>query len=84
MTWIQTVWHSDGVPERIFGKKLDFEKKNGRQQKSMKHYLVGKELMKAACLWDMEPDKIQASLLNYINKQDSAVFDSSNYRYSVC
>ena len=26
LIWIQAVWHSDGIPERFFLKKVDFEK----------------------------------------------------------
>ena len=32
------------IPERIF-RKVDFEEKISRQQKSMQNYLVGKELI---------------------------------------
>ena len=39
---IQTVLHSDGIPERFFFKLI--LKKVSRQQKSMKNYPVGKEL----------------------------------------
>ena len=35
LIWIQTVWHSDGIPRRIFLKKLIL-KKISRQQKSWK------------------------------------------------
>ena len=33
MIWIQTVWHSDSVPERFFLKKLILKKVSRRQQK---------------------------------------------------
>ena len=37
VVWIQTVWHSDSIPERNFPKKDDFEKKKiRRQQKAFK------------------------------------------------
>ena len=45
MIWIQTVWLSIGIPERIFQKKLIL-KKISRQQKSMKNYPGGKVLIK--------------------------------------
>ena len=35
LIWVQTVWHSDDIPERIFQKNLIL-KKFSRQQKSMK------------------------------------------------
>ena len=42
LIWIQTVWHSDGIPE-FFLEKVDFEK-NQHMTKNMKNYLVDKEL----------------------------------------
>ena len=39
LNWIQTAWHSDGIPERIILKK-----KISRWQYSMQKYPVGKEL----------------------------------------
>ena len=33
LTWIQSVSHSDAIPEIIFAKKNDFEKKISRRQK---------------------------------------------------
>ena len=42
LIWIQTVWHSDGMPE-FFSKKVDFEK-NQQTTKSMEKSPVGKEL----------------------------------------
>ena len=39
LIWIQTVWHSDGIHERIF-QKNDFEER----QQMIKSYPVGKEL----------------------------------------
>ena len=45
LIWIQTVWHSYGIPERIFQKKVIF-RKISRRQKSMQIYPVGKELLK--------------------------------------
>ena len=41
LIWIQTVWHPDGVSERIF-EKVDFEKI--RSQNIMKNYTACKEL----------------------------------------
>ena len=41
LIWIQTVWHSDGIPERFFFFKL---KKIHRQQKNMQIYPECKEL----------------------------------------
>ena len=32
--WIQTFWHSESVPERVFFKKVDFEKKSADETKS--------------------------------------------------
>ena len=43
---IQTVWHSDGIPD-FFPKKL-IKKKNQQMTKNMKNYLVGKKLMDKA------------------------------------
>ena len=40
---IQTVLHSDSIPERIFSKKVDFEKTQ-QKTKKMQNYPVGKEL----------------------------------------
>ena len=40
LNWIQTVWHPDGIPERV-----DFEKKQQTTTKSMKNYQVGKVLL---------------------------------------
>ena len=39
LIWIQTVWHSDGIPERIFGKKLNLKKKkkSADDKKNMKN-----------------------------------------------
>ena len=42
-TWIKSVWHSDGIPERIFTKKLIL-KKISRRQKKRKIFPEGKEL----------------------------------------
>ena len=40
LIWIQTVWHSDGIPERSF-KKVDFEeKKNSSSQKESSKMLI--------------------------------------------
>ena len=47
---IQTVWHSDGTPERNF-RKVDFEK-SSRCQKNMKNYQVGKVLSFLVCFQD--------------------------------
>ena len=33
LIWIQTVWHSDGIPEQIF-QKVDFEKKSADEKKA--------------------------------------------------
>ena len=38
--WIQTVWQSDGIPERFFLKKLIL-KKISRQQKRVKNFRIG-------------------------------------------
>ena len=46
LIWIQTVRHSDGIPERIF-QKMDFEKIQQTTKKSMKNYTGGKQLMLA-------------------------------------
>ena len=43
LIWIQTVCHSDGIPERILGKDVIL-KKISRRQKSMQNYPVGKEI----------------------------------------
>ena len=43
LTWIQTVRHSDDIPERIFRKSW-FWKKNQQTAKSLKNFPVGKEL----------------------------------------
>ena len=32
LIWIQTVWHSDGIPEKVF-LKVDFEKKKSANDK---------------------------------------------------
>ena len=40
LIWIQTVWHSDSVPEKKW-----FWKKSADDNKSMKHYPTCKELM---------------------------------------
>ena len=42
LIWIQTVWHSDGMSERIF-QKVDFENIS-KWQNSMKNYPVSKDL----------------------------------------
>ena len=34
LIWTQTVWHSDGIPESFFYKKVDFEK---NQQDNKNH-----------------------------------------------
>ena len=39
LIWIQTVLHSDGIPERLILKK-----KISRRQERMQNYEVGKEL----------------------------------------
>ena len=44
LIWIQIIWHSDNVPERIFWKKNRFWKKSADDNKSMKNYLACKEL----------------------------------------
>ena len=36
LVWIQTVWHSDGIPERIFRKNRFWKKISRRQQKHEK------------------------------------------------
>ena len=41
LDWIQTVWHSDSVPERIFLKKLIL-KKLADHITSMKNYIACK------------------------------------------
>ena len=43
LIWIQTVWHSDGIPERLFLQKLIL--KIHKQQKSMQNYPACKELV---------------------------------------
>ena len=48
LIWIQTVWHSDGIPERFFV-KVNFLKKIHRQQKSMQNYPACKELTTCWC-----------------------------------
>ena len=40
--WIWKVWHSDGIPDRIF-RKVDFEKNINRRQKSLQNCPEGKE-----------------------------------------
>ena len=37
LIWIQTIWHSDGIPERIF-QKIYFSKISADDKKSMKNY----------------------------------------------
>ena len=32
LIWVQTVWHSDGIPERIFFEKVNFEKKEKKKK----------------------------------------------------
>ena len=44
LIWIQTAWHYDCIPERIFLKKFILIE-TGRRQKSMVHFPVGKELI---------------------------------------
>ena len=41
LIWIQTISHSDGIPERIF-EKVDFEK-NQQTTKKLENYPGGKE-----------------------------------------
>ena len=43
LIWIQTVWHSDGIPERTFWKNVDSEI-NQQMTKNMQNYPVGKVL----------------------------------------
>ena len=43
LSWIQTVWQSDSVPERIIW-KVNFKKKSADDNKSMKHYHACKAL----------------------------------------
>ena len=43
LIWIQTAWHFDVIPERIFQKKNDFEQ-NQHTTKNMQNFPVGKEL----------------------------------------
>ena len=38
LIWIHTVGHSDIVPERFFGEKSNFKKKEADDIKSMKNY----------------------------------------------
>ena len=42
LIWIQTAWHTDGIPQRFFLKKLIFKKSAGNE--SIQNYPVGKEL----------------------------------------
>ena len=44
LIWIQTLQHSDSIPERLF-EKVNFEKKSADNNKSMKNYRACKELM---------------------------------------
>ena len=37
LIWIQIVWHSGGIPERIF-QKVDFEKKSADDKKTWKNF----------------------------------------------
>ena len=48
--WIQTVWHSDNIPERIF-QKHPFWKKISRRQKRMQNFPIGKVLMDCSFLF---------------------------------
>ena len=41
LIWIQTVWHADDIPERIFLKNWFW--KNQQMQKSMQNYPVGRD-----------------------------------------
>ena len=43
LIWIQSIWHSDGIPERIFRKSW-FWKQSADDKKSMKNFPGGKEL----------------------------------------
>ena len=36
LIWIQSVWHSNGIPKRTILKKDDFENKNKKQQQQQK------------------------------------------------
>ena len=41
--WIQTVWHSDGIPERSFNKNLILKKSADDKYpvgKELKHYVL--------------------------------------------
>ena len=42
LIWIQTVLHSDSVPENV-SKKANFDKKSADNNKSMKNYSACKE-----------------------------------------
>ena len=45
LIWIQTAWHTDGIPERYFVRKgVNFERKFSNQQKSMQVFPACKEL----------------------------------------
>ena len=44
LTWTQTVWHSDCIPERIFWKNWFWKISRWQRQKSRKNFARGKEL----------------------------------------
>ena len=44
LIWIQTVWHSDGIPKRFFWKKLILKNKSVEDKKNMQNYPACKEL----------------------------------------
>ena len=52
LIFIQTVWHSDGIPARFILKKLILKKKIHRRQKSMQNYPACKELNRLTSRWD--------------------------------
>ena len=44
LIWIQTIWHSDSVPVRLF-EKVNFDKKSADVNKSLKKYSACKQLI---------------------------------------
>ena len=40
LIWIQTIWHSDSAPDRIFRKSLKKGQQTSNDNKSVKNYTV--------------------------------------------